>query len=567
MSKMRQVWQKSLWLIFGLLIGLGNLYNGSSVSDVAAQSAGDTLSTPTPVTSPGPPNQVWVGRLVSNTLGVTEGQGSIFRVSVEGLPDVPIELRIDDQLIVANSGSKPEYGPYAAEFAPITKGTWRVSVPSIGASIDVTADNYNLVVIEFVQIPAAEVTQTVFPTSLPSTPTFTPLPATATPTMTPAATDTPVATPSPTPPPLPTATPITRWLGAVEVRANLERTEPGRITVRVAGIEGLSVRLSGGATIERRCITGQAEAGQDACIFDQLTSGRYLIAPEGLGVNLPVTLLEHEAVEVRFEVETLPAGVAGWQGRLLQNTGGSQALPQADSIIRVRVAGRNGQIVALRSIQGVEKFCEVASNPVLGALACEFGQLGPGVYTVEAVNTGAALRVFVDGAGQVDIEFSPTATSDVLAARHSPAVVGRGARPTRSVATTVPTNPPPPTSTPLPAIVVEPTPVPTDTPVPTTTPAFAWQGRVVESRPIGGGVIAVRAIELKDHPVLLSSGTWQSSTQFTGSKPELGDYSAEFGGLGPGRYVIELVDLAEFAVDLPSGQFILVEFRYDPVNP
>jgi hypothetical protein len=238
-----------------------------------------------------------------------------------------------------------------------------------------------------------------------------------------------------------------------------------------------------------------------------------------------------------------------------------------ESIIQVRVAGRNGQIVALRSIRGIERFCEVTPNPVLGSLACEFGQLGPGVYTVEAVNTGADLRVFVDGAGQADIEFSPTATSDMLAARHSPAVVGRGARPTRSVATAAPTVPPPPTNTPLPAIVVEPTPVPTDTPVATATPAFAWQGRIVESRPIGGGVIAVRAVALKDHPVILRSGTWQSATQFTGSKPELGEHSTEFGALGPGRYVVELVDLAEFAVDLPSGQFILVEFRYDPVNP
>ena len=56
--------------------------------------------------------------------------------------------------MVGESGSKPEFGAYAAEFAPVTKGTWTVRVPSLGLSLDVAADNYNLVVIEFEQIPS-----------------------------------------------------------------------------------------------------------------------------------------------------------------------------------------------------------------------------------------------------------------------------------------------------------------------------------------------------------------------------------------------------------------------------
>jgi hypothetical protein len=279
-------------------------------------------------------------------------------------------------------------------------------------------------------------------------------------------------------------------------------------------------------------------------------------------VSLPVTLSEHEAVQLGFEVETLPPGVAGWQGRLMQNTGGSQALQQGESMIRVQVAGRQGQIIALRSVRGIERFCEVAPNPVLGIIACEFGQLGAGVYTVEAVNTGADLRLFVDGVGRVDIEFSPTATSESLAARRLPPVVGRGARPDR-LATALPTVAPPPTNTPLPVIVVEPSPTPTNIPLPTATPTPSWQGHIVDSRFMGGGVIAVRAVELKDHAVILKSGTWQSAPQLTGSKPELGNYATEFAGLGPGRYRVELVDLATFEVDLPSGQFILVEFRQE----
>jgi hypothetical protein len=77
----------------------------------------------------------------------------------------------------------------------------------------------------------------------------------------------------------------------------------------------------------------------------------------------------------------------------------------------------------------------------------------------------------------------------------------------------------------------------------------------------------VRAAGLKDHPVILRSGPWQSQPQLTGTKLELGEYATEFGGLSQGEYIVELVDLAELKVYLESGQFMLVEFRYDFVNP
>jgi hypothetical protein len=550
--KIRQIWRKFLWLSFGLLLGVGSLYGGHAPPDVVAQSAGDKLSTPTP------PNQVWVGRLVSNTLGVTDGQGSIFRVSIQGLRDVPIELRNGNQLLVANSGSKPEYGTFAAEFAPVSEGTWTMIVPSLGASLEVAADNYNLAVIEFAPVPGSEPSQPVLDTA---TPAPTPLAATETPTALPTATET--VTPQP---PSFTPTPVTRWLGLVAARSSQESLGAGQIEVRVVGIEGLAVRLNDGISVERRCITGQAGLGQDKCAFDDLKPGQYLVAPEGLGVDLPVTLFGSEALQVNFEVETLAAGVAGWQGRLLKNSSGSQALPQAESIIRVHIAGQDGQVAALRSVRGIERFCEVTANPVLGHLACEFGQLGAGVYTVEAINTGAVLRVFVDGAGQADIEFAPTATVETLIARQAAPVVGRGARPVRLEPPPVPTATPIPANTPIPAPVIEPTPSPSDTPPPpppTATPALAWRGYVVESRPIGGGVIAVRVVGLKDHQIVVRSGLWQSPVMLSGSKPELGEYGAEFAGLGPARYTVELVGLAQIDVDLPSGQFVLVEFRQE----
>jgi hypothetical protein len=626
--------------------------------------------------------------LVSNTLGYTKGGGSIFRVYVTGVSGIPIELRSDDELITADSGSKPEHGPYAAEFAPVTAGTWMISVPALGVSMQLVADGYNFAVVEFLQVPAPEATQATLPTAtatplggqiwegrvaaekwgigasfsrllvqvvgrrdqpvrlstlaqvintantgqkpdelgpdvveftaltpakyiieplglnarfevelkantetrvefqpiaLPPTATLTPTPLpptipptlapptiTSTPTITPPPTETPLPTvtpiPTPTDTPLPSPTPVTRWLGAIAER-NMTSTETTTVTVKVSGIEGLPVQLRvTGNTVgsERRCLTGQGVVERDTCVFENVKPGQYVIAPEGFGLSLPITIFGNEAVATVFDVEVLPPGVTGWQARLLKNTNSPQASSNTDSTILVRLAGRAGQVVALRSARGTEQFCEVRPNPILGGMACEFGQLAPGVYLVEALHTGAGARLFVDGVGMAEVEFSPDATYATLALAQSPAVVGQGAQPRRAVtaiATTLPT----------PEIVVRPTftatPIPTPTITPTPTPAFAWQGHIIYTQDGVVGTIAVRAAGLRDHPVILHSGPWQSQPQLTGTKPELGEYATEFGALATGDYIIELVDLTKMEVHLGPGQFMLVEFRYDLVNP
>jgi hypothetical protein len=136
-----------------------------------------------------------------------------------------------------------------------------------------------------------------------------------------------------------------------------------------------------------------------------------------------------------------------------------------------------------------------------------------------------------------------------------------------------PSNTPTPTATPSPTATPTPSPSHTPTPVriipPTQTPTseFAWQARILETTHTGAGTIGVRAAGLKDHPVVLRSGGWQSQPQLTGTKPELGDYATEFGGLGPGNYIVELLGISVITVTLPPGDFMLVEFRYDFVNP
>jgi hypothetical protein len=292
-----------------------------------------------------------------------------------------------------------------------------------------------------------------------------------------------------------------------------------------------------------------------------LKPGQYLVAPEGLGLSLPLTLFENEQALVVFDQEVLPSGISGWEARLLKNNNSFQATPKIEGTITVRLAGRPGQVIALRSARGTEQFCEVTSNAILGGLACEFGQLAPGVYLVEALHTGAGLRLFVDGANTAEVEFSPSATYAKLALAQSPPVAGQGAQPRRPTVTA--------TVTATPVVVAQRLSTATATPTVTRTPtpAFAWQGRVVTTQNGVVGTIAVRAAGLKDHPVMIRSGPWQSQPQLTGTKPELGEYTTEFGALATGEYIIELAGLAKLTVNLEPGQFMLVEFRYDLVNP
>ncbi|MCB0172475.1 MAG: hypothetical protein KDJ97_18160 [Anaerolineae bacterium] len=656
---------------------------------LAAQSTGDSLPTRTPTlippsaTIPAVATQasaVWIGRLVDRTFGFTNGGGSIFRVSVQGVVDTPIELRSDDQFIVANSGTKPEIGPYAAEFAPVTEGTWTVSVPALDVSLTVSADNYSLVIIEFVEVPEAEATQAVVtpptPTPLgntvwegettsevigaggpfarllvkvlereaqpvqlstlaqvintantgqkaeelePNTVEFAGLtpgkyiveplglnislevelkpdivtyvefrpkaaPATPTPTATVEATLTPIgaiattappapATPTSTPTPAPTVpepspVPISRWLGVVDERAEAG-LDPSSIIIKVDSLDQVSVRLRsapGGSLVDRRCTTGQDGLGVDTCAFTEVEPGRYVVEPEGFALSLPVVVYEHETVRVMFFDQELPPGVVGWQAEIAKNSNGFVADPQADAKIRVRADdGPAGLVIALNSVQGSTRYCELAPVSDLGSLACEFGRLRAGVYRLVAETTGASQRLFVDGRGVAEISLAPNATLDTVAQALAAPVVGYGAQPRPAA--------PPPTTAPitqvvaqLPTVAPSPTIPLTPTVVITPTPAFEWQARIVETGFSGAGAIGVRVIDVKDQPVLLKSGDWQSQTLLTGSKPELGNYAVEFGGLAQGEYTIELVDLTEYRVQLESGQFVLVEFDYVAVQ-
>ena len=535
----------------------------SQIPALAATQAVQPSPTATPLAG-----QLWEGRLVEEKWGIGAPFARLL-VQVTGLSGQPVRLAtLVEEINTAPTGQKPdELGPDVVEFTGLTPGRYIIEPVGLNSRFEVELKSNTETRIQFFIVlptPAPTFTATAIP-ALPPLPTFTPAPPTLTPTPTVSPTPTVTPLPTATATPQPTPTPLTRWLGAVTERVETGGAAPA-LTVQILGIEGLPVRLQAidGLEVERRCITGRGSSGQDSCTFADLTPGHYLVSPEGLSVSLPVSVWPQGQVRVMFDVEALPSGITGWQARLLKNTNGSIATPQREATIRVRLAGRAGQVVALRSARGAERFCEVAPNPVLGALACEFGQLGPGVYQVEAVNTGASRRLFVDGAGLAEIDFAPAAAPTPA---ETPLIVGRGALPEQLPATATPVvvvQLTLPTATAAPFF---PSQTPSPTPQPTPTAAFAWQGRVVETVDRVSGTIGVRAVGLKDHPVILRSGTWQSGVQLTGSKIELGEYAVEFGGLAQGEYIVELVGLAELQVNLGPDQFLLVEFRYDFVNP
>jgi hypothetical protein len=365
-----------------------------------------------------------------------------------------------------------------------------------------------------------------------------------------------------------------QWVGAVlrHDKAQVGQTFAA-VAVRVNGLRDAPVTLASGDTT-LTCTTGtKPEYGDYSCEFGGLSPATYSIKVEGLEPLIPVMLGQGDFVLVEYRQEPMPPGPIAWLGQVLRNSSQPWPANGVSSAIAVRVDGRQGQVVSLRSVAGWEAFCDTGTKPEYGNYACEFGGLWPGVYTVSPVNIPSQVRLYMDGAGFAEIVFDSflaTATPSPTPTR----LMGAGAAPVytptptqatpTSTMTAIPTRSTP-AATYTPTRPVPPaTPTPTSTPTPTLAPALGWVGRVIQDDPgVGVGTIVVRVLGLRDHPVILSSGAW-TTRGLTGSKPEYGDQAVEFGGLHQGDYTVELEGLgAALPVRLQPGGFLLVEFRYD----
>jgi len=130
------------------------------------------VATPTPIASPVPLQ--WVGYVLTTTTKYV-AFGEVLRVSVIGRKDLPVTVSTETWSTKGLTGSKPEYGEYACEFAPLGVGTFRITPEGLGVHLDVELDGNGETYVEFSQRPggkppSGEGEAPVVPSPTPSVP-------------------------------------------------------------------------------------------------------------------------------------------------------------------------------------------------------------------------------------------------------------------------------------------------------------------------------------------------------------------------------------------------------------
>ncbi len=437
--------------------------------------------------------------------------GSVLRVSVQGKVGLPVVLRSEGSFqAISFTGTKPEYGPYVAEFAPLSRATYYIEPQGLGTVFKVSLDGKSYTRVDFTPLPCAP------------TPTPTQRPATATPRPRATSTGRPAVTFTPSPVPTQPPRPAIGWRGRVvqhltDLPGRYWATIAVRVIGRPAGHE-VEIRANGWSAI---CKTGtKPEHGPDACEFGALHAGTYRLTPKDLGTHLDVTVDLQDFVLIEFHY-TGPPPATRWVGSVVQNTSSSQPTEHVNSAIAVAVAGRPWHQVEIRA-NGWSASCTTGEKPEYGPDACEFGGLRAGTYTIVPKDLGVSVRVTVDGWGWAMVRFDEVAAP-----------------------------PPQPTSTPAASATIRPQPSP-------TAPSLGWRGFVVSNTSGSQGgtgiwsVIVVRVINRPGVAVQITGGGSWNATCLTGSKPEYGPDACEFGGLWPGTYYLQ-----------PEGADIQLEVRMD----
>ncbi len=509
-----------------------------------------TLGPPTSLAEAQGTAAVWEGRLISD-ISELSSRGTIIRVSVIGKVGLPIEIySVRGEWSTSQlSGSKPELGPYAAEFAGLTAGQYVITPQGLGVSVTVQADGTDIIVVEFVQV-------------------------------------------APAPPP---GAPQPPWEAKV-LAVTPNRDLPGTVLrVSVVGKVGLPVEVAsahGGFSATQ--LTGtKPEYGDYVAEFAALQKSDYTIRPQGLNTEMRLSVDGKSYVFVEFRrregyvapaatptptrapaappppaattVTATPPAATGtpptapppvgtpvtiWLGEVVSNTS-SQEPGGYLSSIQVVVEGMKGLPVDIRS-GGWTATALTGTKPECGDFCLEFGGLSPSLYTIVPRGLGASVDVVMEGGGLALVRFAPKVI--ILPAPAPSPTVGR------ATITASPTQP-----------TISPTPLP----APATTPApqMVWAGRTLWNTSGGtttGGsfsTVQVSVQGLKGLPVEIRSDGW-SATALTGSKPECGEFCLEFGGLSGGTYVITPQGLGvNHAVTVDGEGFAVVEFYQAPAQP
>jgi hypothetical protein len=227
-----------------------------------------------------------------------------------------------------------------------------------------------------------------------------------------------------------------------------------------------------------------------------------------VAVLIAVTILEMPVSPVVAQETTTV-----WEGRLISDI---SDLNVGGTILRVSVKGRVDLPIEVSSAHGGWTTTLLSgSKSELGPYAAEFAGLSAGQYIITPQGLGATLTVEADGTDIIVVEFVQV---------------------TKQVGPAPPPPQPP-----------------------------QWTAKIVAetaNRDLGGSVLRVSVVGETGLPVeVASEGNW-NTIGYTGTKPEYGDYVAEFAALQPGNYVIrpQGVD-TEFWLWLSGKTFVFVEFR------
>ena len=513
MVRARRLYKWSLLVLVGLVVIGGPWLLGLAGGQPRAQAAG-----------------CWQAEITEQWTDL-DLAGSVLRVAVRGKAGLPVTVRsLGGFETVGFTGTKPEYGPFVAEFAPLSEGIYFIEPEGLGLSFKVWLDGKNYTRVDFIPLACA--------------PTPTPRPATATPR--PQPTRPAVVAPTPLPPPTqPPASqpppPAAAWQGrVVEHRQDLTGRYYATIAVRVVGRPaGQEVAIDSGAW-QATCKTGtKPEIAADACEFGALNAGTYRLTPRDLGTHLDVTVDLTDFVLVEFYYSG-PIPQTRWVGSVVENTSEGVATDHMNSAITVIVAGRPWHEVEIRS-DGWSTTAKTGYKPEYGPDACEFSGLRAATYTIIPQGLGVSAQVTVDGWGWAKVRFDEVRVA--------------------------PPPPPPESAAPEKPPQGEPL-APVASPQPSPTPAgVGWQGWVVSNTSgerEGSGVssaIVVRVRNRGQMPVTITGGGGWSATCTTGTKPEYGPNACEFGGLWPSVYLVrpEGSD-AEVEVEVDGLGLAIVEF-------
>ncbi|TKJ27572.1 MAG: hypothetical protein CEE40_13005 [Chloroflexi bacterium B3_Chlor] len=485
---------------------------------------------PPPPPTPGPRWEVRILAVTPNR----DLRGSVLRVSVVGEVGLLVEVSSahGGWSTTGFTGTKPEYGDYVVEFAPLQRADYIIRPQGVDTELKLFLDARSYVFVEFRRREGYKPPPTPTPTTAPP-------PAAPAPPAPVTVTATPPAAPSPVP------IPVTVWTG--EVVSNTSSQQMGgylsTIQVVVEGMKGLPVDVRAGGWTATAVTGTKPECGDFCLEFGGLAPSLYTITPRGLGASVDVVVEGRGVALIRFTSQLImpPAPIPAttparatttasptqiitsptkrpsptatavpqmvWAARTLWNTSGPASTGGFHSAIQVSVVGLKGLSVEIRS-GGWSATALTSTKPECGEFCLEFGGLSGSTYVITPEGLGINHVVTVDGEGFAVVEFYQA-----------------------------PAQPRP----------------------------EVWAGRVTEN--IGGGgtrgyfaAIEVVVEGTKWLPVEIRSGAW-SATELTGTKPACGGYCLEFGGLVPGTYVITPQGLGvSVTVTVGEGGFAIVDF-------